>query len=60
LPEPDRSAGTEAEYEAPRNYVEQRIISILEDVLGTERMSISCHFFDKGGNSLKAMQAVHS
>ncbi len=60
LPEPDRSAGTEAEYEAPRNYVEQRIISILEDVLGTERMGISCHFFDKGGNSLKAMQAVHS
>ncbi|MGG0839527.1 non-ribosomal peptide synthetase, partial [Bacillus paralicheniformis] len=60
LPEPDGSAGTEAEYEAPRNYVEQRIISILEDVLGTERMGISCHFFDKGGNSLKAMQAVHS
>ncbi|MEC1022070.1 bacitracin non-ribosomal peptide synthetase BacA [Bacillus paralicheniformis] len=60
LPEPDGSAVTEAEYEAPRNYVEQRIISILEDVLGTERMGISCHFFDKGGNSLKAMQAVHS
>ncbi|WP_275667432.1 non-ribosomal peptide synthetase [Bacillus swezeyi] len=60
LPEPDRNAGAEAEYEAPRNFVEKQIISILEEVLGTERMGISCRFFDRGGNSLKAMQAVNS
>ncbi|NWN77335.1 non-ribosomal peptide synthetase [Bacillus sp. (in: firmicutes)] len=60
LPEPDRSAGAEREYEEPRNFVEKQILSILETVLGTERMGISCHFFERGGNSLKAMQAVHS
>ncbi|KAA6443596.1 non-ribosomal peptide synthetase, partial [Bacillus swezeyi] len=60
LPEPDKTAGAEAEYEAPRNFVEKQIISILEEVLGTDRMGISCRFFDRGGNSLKAMQAVNS
>ncbi|MED8021738.1 phosphopantetheine-binding protein, partial [Bacillus glycinifermentans] len=60
LPEPDKTAASETEYEAPRNFVEEQILSILQDVLGTERMGISCRFFERGGNSLKAMHAVNS
>ncbi|MEK5097378.1 amino acid adenylation domain-containing protein [Bacillus sp. FSL W8-0848] len=60
LPEPDKTAAAETEYEAPRNFVEEQILSILQDVLGTERMGISCQFFERGGNSLKAMHAVNS
>ncbi|MEC1536488.1 non-ribosomal peptide synthase/polyketide synthase [Bacillus sonorensis] len=54
LPEPDRTAGTETEYEAPRNKTEEKLASIWRDILDVERIGMNDHFFDMGGHSLKA------
>ncbi|MGX5439995.1 amino acid adenylation domain-containing protein [Bacillus thuringiensis] len=58
LPEPDGSALVRVEYEAPRNFVEESIISIWEEILGIKSIGISHDFFEIGGNSLKLMSAV--
>nr|WP_150149854.1 non-ribosomal peptide synthase/polyketide synthase [Bacillus swezeyi] len=54
LPEPDRTAGTETEYEAPRNETEEKLTAIWRDILGVEKIGINDHFFEIGGHSLKA------
>jgi long-subunit acyl-CoA synthetase (AMP-forming) len=47
-----------ATYEAPRNEVEQKLVSIWHNLFATERIGIRDSFFDIGGNSLLAMRLV--
>jgi tyrocidine synthetase-3 len=54
LPPPGLKSG--AEYAAPRNLLEERIVGIWSEVLGIEKdiIGIDANFFEMGGNSLKA------
>ncbi|EJQ37641.1 amino acid adenylation domain-containing protein [Bacillus cereus BAG5X1-1] len=54
LPEPDGSGIDGVAYEAPRNEVEEKLVSIWQDILGVEKIGINHHFFEIGGHSLKA------
>ncbi|WP_396278709.1 bacitracin non-ribosomal peptide synthetase BacC [Bacillus paralicheniformis] len=58
LPAPDRHVATGAEYEAPRNDTEAKLVDIWRDVLGAGDIGISHHFFAAGGDSIKALQIV--
>ncbi|MCY9340111.1 lichenysin non-ribosomal peptide synthetase LicA [Bacillus haynesii] len=44
-----------AEYAAPRNEFEEKMVGIWQEVLGAEQVGIHDQFFDLGGHSLKAM-----
>ncbi|WP_252607192.1 lichenysin non-ribosomal peptide synthetase LicA [Bacillus paralicheniformis] len=44
-----------AEYAAPRNEYEEKMVGIWQEVLGAERVGIHDQFFELGGHSLKAM-----
>ncbi|WP_105981064.1 bacitracin non-ribosomal peptide synthetase BacC [Bacillus paralicheniformis] len=58
LPAPDRHVATGAEYEAPRDDTEAKLVDIWRDVLGAGDIGISHHFFAAGGDSIKALQIV--
>ncbi len=45
-----------AEYVAPRNKLEERLVAICSEVLGLEKVSVLANFFDLGGHSLLATQ----
>ncbi len=55
LPEPDGSVTTGAEYEAPRNEIEEKLVSIWQEVLRLQKVGINDNFFELGGHSLKAI-----
>jgi amino acid adenylation domain-containing protein len=57
LPVEETTAGNcpRAEYAAPRDLMDQRLIEIWTELLGVEKIGILDHFFDCGGNSLKAV-----
>ncbi|AEY66121.1 non-ribosomal peptide synthetase [Clostridium sp. BNL1100] len=57
LPEPDALAGRK--YVAPRNEMEQAIISVYEEILGVSPIGIDDSFFELGGHSLRATVAVN-
>jgi amino acid adenylation domain-containing protein len=57
LPGPQRPE-LENRFEAPRDAVEEQVAMIWRDVLGIEKVGINDNFFDLGGHSLHAMQAV--
>jgi amino acid adenylation domain-containing protein len=53
LPAPEQpDLSKPEEYEAPRNPVESRLVSIWESVLGTKPIGIKDNFFELGGHSL--------
>lgn len=54
LPEPVKSKDKAMEYEALGNELEQKIVSIWSEVLGTPNIGINDNFFELGGHSLKA------
>ena len=58
LPEPDGRVETGSEYEAPRNLIEEKLVSIWQEVLGSIRIGINDNFFDLGGHSLKATSVI--
>lgn len=57
LPDPDPAAARKG-WEAPLNALEWRVADIFEEVLGRRPVSRNDNFFDLGGESLKAMQAL--
>lgn len=58
LPEPEMTSGSDMEYVAPRNEVEQQLVNLWQAVLGVEKVGIDDGFFELGGHSLKAIQLV--
>ena len=54
LPELDGYLSPAVEYEAPRNRVEEMLVTVWKDVLGVNRIGIKDNFFELGGHSLKA------
>ncbi|WP_232003027.1 condensation domain-containing protein, partial [Mycobacterium sp. 1245801.1] len=55
LPAPEYSA---AEYQPPRNPIEEILAHIYAHVLGVQRVGINDSFFDLGGDSLAVMRLV--
>ncbi|MCK4762979.1 MAG: amino acid adenylation domain-containing protein [Candidatus Aminicenantes bacterium] len=49
---------SERELVEPGNEIEERILEVWKQVLGTDELGIENGFFDSGGNSMKAMAAV--
>jgi len=45
-------------YEAPRNFIEAKMASVWEEILGIERIGVKDNFFDLGGDSIKAIISV--
>ncbi|MBT5890779.1 MAG: amino acid adenylation domain-containing protein, partial [Chromatiales bacterium] len=56
LPAPEW--GSENEYTAPRNDLEQQLAGIWADILGIDAVGIHDDFFELGGHSLLAIQVV--
>gem|GEM_PF-2357628 len=58
LPIPAGNLLTGQEYVAPRNSIEEKLVDIWQDVLGTNQIGIQDNFFERGGHSLKATMLV--
>ncbi|WP_455429791.1 amino acid adenylation domain-containing protein [Luteibacter sahnii] len=58
LPSPEDGDVMRRGYEAPQGEMEERLASLWQSVLGVERAGRNDHFFDLGGNSLLALQAI--
>ncbi|MFD0698799.1 amino acid adenylation domain-containing protein [Paenibacillus sp. GCM10027628] len=58
LPKPEGGLETGAEYIAPRSELEQILVEIWQEVLGTGRIGIRDNFFDLGGDSIKGIQVA--
>ncbi len=56
LPAPDMERVASELYEAPRTEMEMKLAEIWQQVLGIPRVGIRDHFFDLGGDSIKAIQ----
>ncbi|MGY4761311.1 non-ribosomal peptide synthase/polyketide synthase [Paenibacillus caseinilyticus] len=56
LPAVEGNVHADAEYAAPRTPVEKALVSVWESVLGMKTVGIHDHFFELGGDSIKAMQ----
>ncbi|MBD0378727.1 non-ribosomal peptide synthetase [Paenibacillus sedimenti] len=57
LPEPELGdIHTGVDYVAPRNELERLLAEVWEDVLGVRPIGIQDHFFELGGDSIKAIQ----
>ncbi|WP_250944740.1 non-ribosomal peptide synthetase [Clostridium felsineum] len=55
---PKIEAKSEKEYIAPRNDIEEKVVSVFEEILGVERVGIKDSFFELGGDSIKAIRVV--
>jgi amino acid adenylation domain-containing protein len=61
LPAPEGLAmSTGNAYMAPRNSVEEKLVTIWEEVLRRDKIGVKDNFFDLGGNSLKIIRMVES
>ncbi|RBL90506.1 non-ribosomal peptide synthetase [Chitinophaga flava] len=59
LPDPEEyGINTGTTYVAPRNEMEQQLVSIFEDVLNRREIGIKDDFFVLGGDSIKSIQIV--
>lgn len=59
LPAPDTfEGGSESDYEAPRDELEERIAAVWSEVLKLKKVGINDDFFSLGGDSFKAVQVV--
>ncbi|MCY9421315.1 condensation domain-containing protein, partial [Bacillus paralicheniformis] len=58
LPVPEQSVTMDRCYEAPRDQMEEKLVSIWEEALGINKIGINSSFFEAGGHSLKAAALV--
>ena len=59
LPDPEGlGMASGAEYIAPSNETEERLVAIWQEILGRETVSIKDNFFNIGGHSLRATRLV--
>ncbi|WP_054740681.1 non-ribosomal peptide synthetase [Cellulosilyticum ruminicola] len=58
LPKPQEHISTGADYTAPENEVELKLVAIWERILGIEKVGTTDSFFELGGHSLKATVLV--
>ena len=58
LPEPAPRSPAENEFIAPRDYLEQQLVAIWEQVLAIKGLGITQNFFDLGGHSLLAARLI--
>ncbi|MGB7605975.1 MAG: amino acid adenylation domain-containing protein, partial [Lutisporaceae bacterium] len=54
LPEPDGSMTSGITYEAPTDAIEEKLVSIWQEILKIDKIGIRDNFFELGGHSLKA------
>ncbi len=54
LPEPILNRNMSVKYEATRNKIEEKLLSIWRKVLGVDKIGINDNFFELGGHSLNA------
>jgi acyl carrier protein len=55
---PDVEELTDANYVAPRNATEEKLVQLWREVLGKEKIGVKDSFFDIGGHSLKAVRVL--
>lgn len=58
LPVHDQSFNKNTVYKAPENITEEKLVSIVEEILGVKGIGTEDNFFEAGGNSLKAATLV--
>ena len=58
LPNPKGDSYNKRKYLAPVSELEQRIVSIWQDVLNIEKIGLNDHFFELGGNSLSSIKLI--
>ena len=57
LPSPDDAATlTATEYVAPRYEMEEKMVSVWEEILGRKGIGIEDNFFEAGGNSIRIIR----
>ncbi len=56
LPKPTTLAGNSAQYIAPRNEIEERLVQVWKNTLGVDKVGIKDSFFALGGNSLSIIK----
>ncbi|MBY0116224.1 non-ribosomal peptide synthetase [Paenibacillus xylanexedens] len=56
LPAPEGNALTGGAYVAPRNEAERKLADVWQAVLNADRVGITDHFFELGGDSIKSIQ----
>ncbi|WP_268626173.1 non-ribosomal peptide synthetase [Paenibacillus alvei] len=56
LPAPEGNALTGGAYVAPRNEVERTLADVWQAVLNADRVGVTDHFFELGGDSIKSIQ----
>ncbi len=57
LPDPS-FAPAEESYESPATVIEEKLVSIWQEILKRNRIGVTDNFFEVGGQSLRAMQIV--
>jgi len=58
LPELGGSVERAVEYVAPRNDIDEKIVTIWKEILDIDEIGIKDNFFDLGGHSLKATRVI--
>ncbi|MCK4258179.1 MAG: amino acid adenylation domain-containing protein [Halanaerobiales bacterium] len=56
LPAPDGNIITSGEYVAPRNEIEEKLVTLWAEILQIKNIGVNDKFFEIGGNSLKIMR----
>ncbi|MBC7865267.1 MAG: amino acid adenylation domain-containing protein [Bacteroidia bacterium] len=58
LKEADKALNTKKNFIEPRNQLEEKLVKIWSETLGTEKIGITENFFELGGNSLVAIKIM--